>query len=133
MGQSIGQFQYVYGAGNAPNREIKFYGDGNKIWGEVSGKARNVWTKIGDIQETSMTREGASTTLKMQIMMKARESFASPQYPEDKAFDKISYNDRIQVIKNLEPTGNYRITITNKIGNNPHFEEVESLTFFDPS
>lgn len=133
MAQQIGHYFYVYGAGNDPNREIKFYGDGNKIWGEFSGKKRAVWTKIGDLMETSMTKEGASTTQKMQIMMKARENFASPQYPQDKAFDELPYSERVEAIKNLVPTGNYRITVTNNIGSNPHFEIVEHLTFFDPS
>ena len=133
MTQQIGQYYYVYGAGNAPNREIKFYGDGNKIWGRISGKTGGVWTKIGDITETSMTKEGASTTVKMQIMMEARKTFASPHYPQDKTFDELPYSERVEAIKNLAPTGNYWVTITSNIGSNPRFEIVDSLTFFDPS
>ena len=38
---------------------------------------------------------------------------------------------RVQVIKNLQLTGSYRIT--NNIGANPYFEKAERLAFFDPS
>ena len=129
----IGKYEYVYGAGNTPNRSITFFGAGKVVYGTISAKAKGEWQKIGDITQADMTKEGASTTEKMMMMMKAREDSKSPEYPPDKSFDKISYEDRVEVIKNLVPTGVYRITITNSIGDNPFFERVESLTFFNPS
>lgn len=73
LSTSIGKYQYVYGAGNAPNRSIEFYGNNEKIWGEVFRKTQNCWEKIGEVTEGQMTKEGASTTEKMRIMMKARQ------------------------------------------------------------
>ncbi len=129
----IGCYQYVYGAGNAPNRKIDFYGDGNRIWAEVSGKREGNWHEIGRINETQMTKEGASTTEKVRIMMEARKENKSPHYPKDQTFANIHYKQRVDVIDNLQPTGKYRITITNNIGSNPYFEMVEHLSFFDPT
>lgn len=129
----IGKYEYVYGAGNTPNRAIEFFGNGQGVYGTVFAKVKGSWQKIGDVAETNMTKEGASTTEKMRLMMQAREEFKSPEYPPEKSFDKISYQEKVEVIKSLEPEGKYRITITNNIGLNPFFETVENLTFFDPS
>jgi len=133
MAAIVSTYQYTYGAGNAPNRRIEFHQDGKKVWGIVQGQAYGVWKNIGKIDECNMTLEEASTTQKVQIMMDARKKFESPNYPPDKRFDELDYDRRIQVIKNLEPNGPYRITISNNIGSNPYFESVEELTFFDPS
>ena len=133
MTSQIGIYQYTYGSGNTPNRQIEFYGDGQKIWGVISKKTQNSWSEIDKITESQMTKEGASTTEKMKLMMEARKSSTSPKYPADKSFYNIPYIERVKVIKNLEPTGSYRITITNNIGSNPTFEIVDNLIFFDPS
>ena len=129
----VGTYQYTYGAGNTPNRALEFYGDGEKIWGVVKGKTNGSWQHIGNVNECDMILEGASTTRKMQIMLEARQTFKNAEYPPDKRFDQISYDIRLKVIESLQPSGHYRITITNNIGDNPYFEKVEKLTFFDPS
>lgn len=133
MNKIIGQYEYVYGAGSAPNRAIKFYGDGQHIKAEVYRKKENTWQKIGDIPENRMIKEGASTTEKVRIMMVARENSIPPSYPSNKSFEKIPYAERVQTIENLQPVGQYRITISNTNGANPFFEKVEKLTFFDPT
>lgn len=129
----IGCYKYVYGAGNTPNRKIKFFGDGNQVWGDVFGKRQGAWLNIGRIDETQMTKEGASTSKKVEIMMEARKENKPVRYPDDKPFNMLSYKRRVSVITHLDPTGNYRISISNKIGRNPNFETVEHLTFFDPT
>ncbi len=129
----VGSYEYVYGAGNAPNRRIDFLGDGTQVWGEVSGKRQGVWTRMGSIEETQMTKEGASTSKKVQIMMEAREKGVSPEYPSDKDFNTLRYTEKVRMISKLQPTGNYRISISNDIGTNPLFETVNHLSFFDPT
>ncbi len=130
---SIGRYEYVYGAGNAPNRKIEFFGDGTRVWAQVYGKRTGVWHEIVRIDEAQMTKEGASTKEKVRIMMEARKENKSPDYPKDKSFIDIRYKHRVNIIKNLQPTGNYCLTISNNIGTNPYFEMVEQLTFFDPT
>ncbi len=80
-----------------------------------------------------MTREGASTSKKVEIMMEARKENKRPTYPEDKTFDQLKYERRVNLIQKLEPTGSYRISISNNIGVNPNFEAVDHLGFFDPT
>ena len=129
----VGKYEYVYGAGNSPNRKIHFYGNGEHMWGEVYMKVNGCWEKIGEVPESCMTKEEASTTEKVNIMMEAREKSISPEYPPDKSFDEIPYSARTEVIKNLSPTGSYRISMISDIVSSPFFETVKKLTFFDPS
>ena len=131
---SIGKYEYTYGAGSAPNRKIKFYGNGkDSVWGIVQGLVKGEWQEINKIEEVNMIKEGASTAEKIRIMLEARESRLSPQYPSDQSFDQLPYEERVKTIKSLEPMGSYRIEIINNIGRNPFFERVEKLNFFDPS
>ena len=129
----IRTYQYTYGAGSSPNRELVFCKDRGRVIGLIRGKVNNSWEKIGEILESNMTLETASTTEKMRIMMAARDCFATPMYPQDQQFDQIAFDKKVDVITKLQPDGPYRITITNNIGTNPRFEMVERLTFFDPS
>src|SRR4051794_18400318 len=82
----IVKYQYVYGAGNAPNRSIEFYGDKEKVWGKIFRKTQNRWEEIGGVTEDQMIKEGASTTEKMRIMMKARQELTKAQYPSNQLF-----------------------------------------------
>ena len=125
----ISTYQYVYGAGRVPNRKIVFYGDNEKVWGVVHGKVKGLWRDISMVDETDIIVEGASSTRKMQIMMEARQNGTHPSYPHDKLFEHLSYDERVQIIKDLEPDGFYRITTPVDINSNPYFE-VKRLIFF---
>lgn len=133
MTSLVGTYLYTYGAGNTPNRKLEFYGDESKIWGVAQGKTNGSWKLMGEISESNMILEGASTTEKIKLLLEARENLKNPEYPPDRTFDQILYSDRLRVIENLQPSGQYRVTITNHIGANPFFEEITKLTFFNPS
>lgn len=122
----------IYGAGNAPNRKIEFYGDGNQIWRDFFGKRSGIWQKIVKIDETQMNKEMASTKEKVRIMVEAKKKGVRAEYPADQDFNILHYEEKVRIISNLQPTGNYHICISNEIGSNPFFEEVVRLSFFDP-
>lgn len=129
----IGEYRYTYGAGNSPNRSIKFYEENKQVKARVFAKLGNRMELISELGPNQMVLEGASTTRKMQIMMDARQALKAAEYPPDQAFSAIKYERCWDVIQKLDPDGPYRITIITEIGTNPRFEEVEKLIFFDPS
>lgn len=129
----VSTYQYTYGAGNSPNRQIQFYGDGQKVWGLVQGKSKNRLEEIGNINESQMFLEMASTSQKIEIMMQARANSIKPDYPSDKNLEALLYEERLAVIRQLNPRGKYRVTMSNDIRSNPRFEMVTRLTFFDPN
>lgn len=130
--QQIVQYEYVYGPGNTPNRKIEFYGDGTKIWGCVFGKGQRSWQKIGSVTEDDMIKEGMSGADKIAIMLAARKIQAHAKYPLDESFNDIPYAQKISVINNLAPQGNYRIMMHTSIDSNPFFEQINKITFFSP-
>lgn len=133
MAQLIGTYLYTCGIGNTPNRKIEFYGDGSNICGQVSRNQQNVWTYIGDVLESSMTKESTSTMEKLRMIREARNNFVVPQYTQDLPFTQIHYSERVNIIQNLQPTGSYRISMTNNIDPYQIYEKVERLVFVNPS
>lgn len=129
--EEIYTYDYVYGSGNISNRRIQFFGDGKKIWGTVQKKVQGSWKTTHDISEIQMSRERASTSEKVRIMLEARKTFNSPQYPPNQPFNEMTYDEKSTTIKQLKDK--YRISITNSITDNPYHETIKKLVLFDPS
>lgn len=119
----IGKHEYIYQAGNAPNRKIEFFGDGQRIWGAASGKSRGCWEYVCSISEDNMALEMASIAKKVEIFIEARNNGKAAVYPEDQSFNTMPYDKRVEIIKNLS---GYKICI-NTDWEYPGLEKAESL------
>lgn len=129
---SLGSYLYGYGAGSSPNRKIDFFTDEEKISAEVQAQVEGAWTKICDVCEDAMSVEGASTSKKVEIMREARRLGQTTEYPPDQDFSELPHETKAGIIKSLDPKGFWRISITNDIGDNPRFEKVVRIHFYDP-
>lgn len=129
---TIATYQYTYGAGAGPNRSLEFQENNGKINAIVRACSKGEWKKISEIDEDHMSVEMASTSEKLRIMMEARKSNSIPTYPQDKTLSQLTPEDKLKILKNLDPYGNWRISIQNGIGNDLRFEAVVHLNFHRP-
>lgn len=127
----ITTYQYTYGAGAAPNRVLEFYQDaGGHIAAVIKALSQKGWIEISKVDESAMSVEALSTTEKMQRMIEARKRNTAPLYPQDKLLSTLSLDQKRQLLQNLDPTGPWRISIQNSIGENPRFEKITRLDFY---
>ncbi len=132
----IGRWFYSHGHVEAhPNRKLEFFRQkhthnviGNAF---VYDQSTRGWTPNGNVVDIQY--EPLPTTQKMERMMAARQANQRYQLPFPVPISNLHRKEIDQVFRSLEPDGPYRLAITNGIGNNTKYENVEKITIFNPS
>ncbi len=123
----LGKWTYLHGAGCAHNRKIEFYNvDNQRIEVLYFSKKVGKWNQVCVLQETDMCVEQYTTQQKIDIIKKAKLNNEPIDLGSDKDFTDISIKDKLDIIRNLEPQGPYKICITN----NTDDEGINHLLFF---
>ncbi len=131
MNDVLVSYRYYYGAGTEPNRLIEFTRKASKpqsISAIVKAGTLDKNVIISKINGTEINVEMMSTSDKMKALI-AGQSVNVP----DKPLSELSLEQQNNILRNLEPRGTWRISITNSIGDNPTYEKVVYLSFFDPA
>ena len=130
----IGQYRYCYGTANEANREMQFLRHPD---GRIQASIYALFTEQGPKQISTLPGEQIivemqTTSEKMEDMMAARRG-ETPSFvgPPEKTLSSLPPQDQEKIIGTLEPRGPWRIEISNGFGDNPRFEKVVGLNFFN--
>jgi hypothetical protein len=77
-----------------------------------------------------LLEKGSSIENKIQLMLNSKINGTTPLYPKDQNFLAISFEDKVHLIKNLQPEGGWKIQINTIISDDPYFEKIETIKFF---
>ncbi|NGX30976.1 MAG: hypothetical protein K940chlam8_00335 [Chlamydiae bacterium] len=136
MTTSIGEYYYMYGSGSSPNRRIQFFKETEHapetVFAVVDAKVTGNWQKICEVAGRLINVEISSTSEKI-CAIKAERAGHPYTLKPDKKLSEIVDDFQKAILTSLEPEGNWRIGITNDIGNDPRFEKVAQLNIFNPS
>lgn len=136
VGQTlINSYYYVYGAGAEANRRIDFIRNSEKdstLLGRVSANVLGKWIPTSTVTNSEMSIDLLSTSEKMKRIMMARQEKTSPRF-ETASMNTLPIEKQEGILKNLEPNGPLRITITNDVGGPKGLEKVVHLSIFNPS
>lgn len=132
----LGRYKYCYGTANQANREMRFLRYPN---GRIQASIYALFTPLGSkeistVSDDQMIVEMKTTSEKMANLMALRRKDAALfPGPLEKSLSSLSAKEQEKIIAELEPKGQWRIEITNGFGEDPRFESVASLSFFNPS
>lgn len=131
MQDVLATYRYYYGAGTEPNRLIEFIRKASKpqsISAIVKAGTLDNNVIISKINGIEIDVEMLSTSEKMKALMAGQSVNV-----HDKPLSQLSIEEQNNILRNLEPRGSWRISITNGIGDNPTYEKVVHLSLFDPA
>lgn len=130
------KYQYTYGAGSCPNREIEFKKlvetDPATIYIEVFAISCGERKKIGFLEGKDITVEMQSTREKVRDLQAARLRNTPYQAPSDKSLSQLSIDEQNNILKNFEPIGSWRVSIVNDINRDDlSVEKVKRISIFN--
>ena len=129
---TIAEYQYIYGGASGPNRKIVFQAQNNEIIARINVKNNGVWKEVSQLTEDKITKEGASTSEKVSLMVKATEKGVPYTLPPDITFASLSLQEKTTLIQQLQPNGVWSLGVSTYIGDNLYHETVTRLHFFNP-
>ena len=129
----IEEYLYVHGCGIAPNRKITFVVTPEKtVRADMYGRRKGHSEFIGSLSEDKMTVQEETTDEKIKKMMECRAKNEIPNFEEDISFVDVPLEKKVHIVHNITPIGDFRITLSHDISDNPFYETTKSIAFYVP-
>ncbi|NGX42461.1 MAG: hypothetical protein K940chlam7_00741 [Chlamydiae bacterium] len=131
----VGEYNYCYSVvGGEPDRKIEFTRDkkSGTITTVVKALSVDGWKITSQLNGDQINIQMMLTSEKIRALTLERQGKSSSRKP-DQNLTQLTPGEQESILKFLEPSGDWRIEITNDVSKDSKFETVVHLDLFNPS